>query len=337
MHDPKNIKVALLQGGTSSEREISLKSGKGAGDALAMAGYQVDYLDPADKVDLVRLMEEPYDVAFICLHGEGGEDGRIQGFLETVQMPYTCSGVTSSAICMDKVMTKKFYNAAGIPTPASMEITRPEAIDATSLSPLVAQIEELIGEPCVIKVPDGGSSVGVYIAHDDREIEDALAKGFCEADTLLIEQYIAGREVTVVALDRFVPEQATPSDALFETIALPIIEIIPINDTYDFDSKYMPGGSKHICPAELSAEQTEAIQALTVQAHKTLGCSGVSRTDFILDEDGTPWALETNTVPGMTQTSLLPDAARAAGISFPELCTQLIDNALIRFAAERQI
>lgn len=369
MHDPREMKVALLCGGSSTERGISLLSGEGASEALTEAGYSIEVLDPANKADLLKLMSEHYDVAFICLHGEGGEDGRIQGFLETIGIPYTCSGVVSSAICMDKALAKKLYRAATIPTPTSIEVSRSNGSDEEAIEIAADQIRREIGEECVIKIPSGGSSIGVYIAKGENQIEASLSSAFQERDTVLVEKYVKGREVTVVVLDRILEEIASsnipPSGALSsnkdslaksdpsailpeknptvgsfadgksgeektETCALPIIEIIPANDSYDYDSKYLPGGSKHICPAKLSPETTATIRDLAVRAHKVLGCSGVSRTDFIIDEESCVWALETNTVPGMTGTSLLPDAARAAGISFPDLCVQLIENALKR-------
>lgn len=353
---PEDIKVALLAGGNSSERSISLASGDGAQEALIEAGFQVERLDPAQKEDLKRLIDGGFDVAFLCMHGRGGEDGALQGFLETVGLPYTGSDVFASAVCMDKTATKLFYGAAGVPILPSVVVKESEGFDIASVLDEVcgvgttAKCEDCCdsGNPevfegsgaskslgdsvsgaaanstrsdgrckCAIKAATEGSSVGVYIEEGAAAIEDAINKAFEFDSTVLVEKYTSGTELTVVVLGE---EE--------NVRALPIIEIVPKNASYDFEAKYAPGGSEHICPARIDEDATQLIQELAMRAHKALGCSGVSRTDFILDEDGQPWALETNTLPGMTKTSLLPDAARAAGISFPELCTRFIKDAL---------
>lgn len=313
---PESCKVALIAGGTSGERSISLASKDGALAALEEAGYQVEWLDPAQKEDLVRLIQEDFDVAFLALHGKGGEDGTIQGFLEMIGLPYTGSGVFSSALSIDKQKAKTFYRAHGIKTPASAYVRRGEPFDA-------GQIVEELGQKCVVKAATEGSSLGIYIVEGAQAVEQAINDALALDTAALIEQYIAGTELTVVVLG-----------AGDDAEALPIIEIIPQAESYDFDSKYAPGGSEHICPARLSDEDTAHIQATAVAAHNALSCHGVSRTDFILDADGDAWVLETNTLPGMTATSLLPDAAKAAGISFPELCTKLIQSAFERPSAQ---
>lgn len=312
---PESCNVALIAGGTSGERPISLASKDGAKKALEQAGFQVEWLDPAEREDLKKLIDGTYDVAFLCLHGKGGEDGTIQGFLELIGMPYTGSGVFSSAACIDKQKAKTFYDASGIKTPSSVYIRRSEAYDP-------AQIIDKLGQKCVVKAATEGSSLGIYIIEGEQALDQAI-KDALEIDTAaLIEQYIAGTELTVVVLGSGETAEA-----------LPIIEIIPKAESYDFDSKYAPGGSEHICPARLSEEDTEHIKATAVRAHNVLGCHGVSRTDFILDTNGDAWVLETNTLPGMTETSLLPDAARAAGINFPDLCKRLIESAFERQSA----
>lgn len=309
---PESCKVALIAGGTSGERPISLASKEGAKKALDQAGFQVDWLDPAERDHLKQLIDGDYDVAFLCLHGKGGEDGTIQGFLELIGLPYTGSGVFSSALAIDKQKAKVFYKAYDIKTPEYVYIRRSEPFNA-------AEIIQKLGSKCVVKAATEGSSLGIYIVEGEEALEQAIHDAL-EIDTAaLIEQYIAGTELTVVVLGS--GESAE---------ALPIIEIIPKAESYDFDSKYAPGGSEHICPARLSPEATEHIQATAVRAHNALGCQGVSRTDFILDVNGDAWVLETNTLPGMTETSLLPDAARAAGISFPDLCKRLIQSAFER-------
>lgn len=304
-------KIALLAGGKSSEREISLASGEGAMHALLDAGFTVEQLDPAKSSDLKRLIDDEFDVAFLCMHGRGGEDGSLQGFLETIGLPYTGSGVFGSAVSMDKSKAKILYQAAGIPTPPSLVIEQNDMRSGIGFDVVAA-----LGEKCVVKAAREGSSVGVYIEEGADAIERAIADAFEYDNTVLIEKYITGMELTVVVLgDRTLK-------------ALPIIEIVPKNESYDFESKYAPGGSEHICPARIGEEITAQIQQWAKKAHETLGCSGVSRTDFILDPQGSAWALETNTLPGMTETSLLPDAARAAGMTFPQVCTMLIEDAL---------
>lgn len=307
--DPMNCKVALLAGGKSGEREISLSSGKGAQSALEEAGFAVTVLDPANKADLERLIAEDFDVAFLCLHGKGGEDGSIQGFLETIGLPYTGSGVWASALAIDKEKAKKFYREAGIPTPESLSITRGEEYS-------LDEIARKMGGSCVVKPNKEGSSLGVFIVKSGDDLGESIDQAFKVGERLLIERYVEGMELTVAVVGDKEPE------------ALPIIEIVPQSDSYDFESKYAPGGSQHICPARLDEEIARRVGDLAVRAHQALGCSGVSRSDFLLDAHGEPWILETNTIPGMTETSLLPDAARAAGISFPELCTRLVGYAL---------
>ena len=307
--DPKGMKVALLAGGSSGEREISLSSGAGAKEALLAAGFQVECIDPAVKEDIMRLIEGDFDVAFLCLHGKMGEDGTIQGFLETIGLPYTGSGVYSSAVSMNKAKAKALYASAGLPTPPSVVVKRGAGSDGR------AEAGE-VGIPCVVKPASEGSALGVFIVEDGRGLDEAVNKALKIDETVLVEKYVKGTEVTVAVIGNESP------------IALPIIEIVPMNEFYDFESKYAQGGSKHICPAPIGNELTQLVQKYAAEAHRVLECRGMSRTDFIIDEEGNPWILETNTIPGMTGTSLLPDAARAAGIEFPELCAKLIELAL---------
>lgn len=307
--DPRECRVALLAGGKSGEREISLASGEGASQALKEAGFNVTVLDPAEKEDLKRLIDEPFDVAFLCLHGKLGEDGTVQGFLEVIGLPYIGSGVWASALAMDKAKAKLYYQQHDIPTPPSVTVRAGDSVDAR-------QVIAFLGDHCVVKPGTEGSALGVFIVEGEQAILDAVEKALEIDDEVLIERYVKGTELTVAVIG---------GDDLQ---ALPIIEIVPKSDFYDFESKYAPGGSQHICPAPLSDETTNMVQKLAIEAHKALGCDGVSRSDFILEEDGSCWILETNTIPGMTGTSLLPDAGRAAGISFPDLCTKLVQYAL---------
>lgn len=307
--DPSQCRVALLAGGKSNEREISLASGKGAQEALEAAGFSVTAIDPANKDDLKKLIDESFDVAFLCMHGKFGEDGTIQGLLDVLGIPYTCSGVWSSALAMDKSKTKIFYERNGVPTPPSLTVFKNDPVD-------VAKVVEQLGSAVVVKPATEGSAIGVFIVEGEEEIADALEKAFDIDSEVLIERYIKGREFTVAVLGN---KEAT---------AFPVIEIVPKSDFYDFESKYAPGGSQHICPAHIPDELADRLKDAAVAAHKALSCSGTSRSDFLMEENGAFWVLETNTIPGMTATSLLPDAASAAGMSFPELCTKLIEFAL---------
>lgn len=307
--DPSQCRVALLAGGRSNEREISLASGKGAQEALETAGFPVTVIDPANKEDLKRLIDEPFDVAFLCMHGKFGEDGTIQGLLDVLNIPYTCSGVWSSALAMDKSKTKVFYERNGVPTPPSLTVFSGDVVEPDA-------VIEKLGEKVVVKPATEGSAIGVFIVEGKEEIEAALKKAFEIDSEVLIERYIKGREFTVAVLGN--------EDA----VAFPVIEIVPKSDFYDFESKYAVGGSQHICPAHISDELADRLKDAAIAAHKALSCSGTSRSDFLMEEDGTFWVLETNTIPGMTATSLLPDAAKAAGITFPQLCTKLVEYAL---------
>lgn len=310
--DPKQYRVALLAGGTSGERSISINSGKGAQGALEEAGFTVEWIDPADKEDLKRLIDEQFDVAFLCLHGKMGEDGTIQGFLESIGLPYTCSGVQASAVAMDKAKSKILYEHAGLKTPQSYTLLKGSPYN-------VEEIIEKVGVPCVVKPATEGSSLGFHVVKEAAELKQAIDETLEVDPLIIIERFVAGREATVAIIGNE------------ETTALPVIEIVPmIGEYYDFEAKYANGGSKHICPAPFNEDVTCRLQESAQIAHAALGCSGVSRTDFLIDEDEELWILETNTIPGMTATSLLPDAAHAAGIPFPELCTKLIEFALER-------
>lgn len=308
--DPRSIRVALIAGGTSGEREISLASGDGAQEALFQAGFETVRLDPANKEDLVTLISEPFDVAFLCLHGKGGEDGSIQGMLDLIGLPYTGPGVWSSATAIDKAKSKLFYERAQVPTPASATLF--DASEATAALKSMAPF----GWPLVVKPATEGSALGVFIVNSAEEARFAIEDAFKIDTEVLLEQYISGTEITVAVLGNAQPQ------------ALPVIQIVPRNDFYDFDAKYAPGGSQHICPAPLSEAATAKAKEYALAAHKALECRGMSRTDMIVDSQDQPWVLETNTIPGMTQTSLLPDAAAAEDISFPQLCTMLIEYAL---------
>lgn len=309
--DPAVTKVVLLKGGKSGEREISLKSGAACAEALREEGFDVVEIDLAADDALQQIVNAKPTVVFLALHGKYGEDGCVQGLCELLGVPYTGSGVLASALAMDKERAKVIYRAAGLKT-APWTVLHPEDKRDANLI-----IEEL-GEKVVVKAVHQGSSLGVFIVEGATELEMAIADAFEFDDTVLVEKYIQGTETTVAVLGNG------------ELEALPVIEIVPQGDstTYDFTAKYAAGGSKHIIPARLDAPVTAACQEMALRAHRALGCRGVSRTDIFVDEAGECWAIETNTLPGMTSTSLLPDTAGTVGISFGALCRMLIELAL---------
>ena len=304
------ITVALLSGGDSPEREVSLKSGDQVYEALDKGRYNVIRYDP--KTDLNRLVEDSgkIDVALVILHGPFGEDGTIQGLLDLLHIPYQGSGVLGSALAMNKIFSKKLYADSKIPTPQHTVLGKGERLDPEG-------IFRRLGRPVVIKPVCCGSSVGMSIADEaDRLIEGAV-NAWVHDRTIMIEEYIDGVEITVGVIGNDMLE------------ALPVIEIIPDKSRafFDYEAKYTPGVTQEICPARIALHLTEKAQALGIAAHRALCCRGYSRSDMIL-RDQEIFVLETNTIPGMTATSLLPLAARTAGISFSRLLDRLIGLAL---------
>jgi D-alanine-D-alanine ligase len=308
----KKINLALLSGGISSEREVSLNSGNQVFEALDKDKYAITRYDP--KTDLSRLISnaEHIDAALIILHGPYGEDGTIQGLLELLDIPYQGSGVIGSSIAMNKIATKQLFENAGLPTPPYLTLARGDRIDP-------ADIVERLGLPVVIKPIEAGSSVGMTIVRDEAAIVAAAEKAFAHGDTALIEAYIKGIELTAGVIGNKKLE------------AFPLIEIIPNADHefFDYEAKYTPGVSKEICPARINEILTDKAKTYAIMAHRALFCEGYSRTDMILSENEI-YLLETNTIPGMTATSLLPQSAAAAGISFTELLDRLIELGMQR-------
>ena len=307
--NPKEYSVAVVYGGTSGEREVSLNSGRCCAAALEEVGFSVDLIDPSKKADLVKLIEGNYDIAFLALHGRGGEDGTIQGFLETAGIPYTGSGVLASAQAVNKGKAKELYEAAGLNVAASAVIGKGDELDDADLEELAGEI----GLPCVVKPTTEGSSLGMTIVRELGQLRGAIDLALSVDEEAMVEAFVEGIELTVGVIGNDDPR------------ALPIIQVVPTEDEfYNFHAKYAQGGSKHLCPAPLTSEQTEAVQELAVAAHSVLGCRGISRSDVMMDADGVCWLLETNTLPGMTDTSLVPDAARVVGIEFPQLCEKIV-------------
>jgi len=294
-------RVGVLYGGISSEREISLVSGTAVGKALKAAGFPVELID-IRGVPLCELTPERMDVAFIALHGTFGEDGGIQAVLDVMGVPYTGSGVEASRLAMDKVAAKERFRGAGIPTPESAEID----IDWSEARKL--RVARSLGFPVVLKPAREGSSLGVVVCCDEEELAANLLKPFDYDHRAFAEQYIDGRELTVGILD---------------DRPLPIIELKYRTRFFDFRVKYEPGASPDLLP-----EVAEEVWSTALAAHQCLGCRGLTRVDLRFGQDGVPYVLEVNTIPGMTATSLLPEAARAAGLSFPDLCAHAVCLAL---------
>ena len=307
------MKVAVLKGGTSSEREVSLNSGAQVEAALARRGHGVTPFD-FDRQTANALVAGGFDCVFIALHGPLGEDGTVQGLCELLGLPYTGCGVLSSALCIDKAMSNRVLEQAGLAIPAYQEHEAREGITGD----LPARLVEGLGLPLVIKPTRQGSTVGLTIARSEEEVAEGLVLAGRYDDRVLVQRFVTGVEITVGIL-------ATP-----ELLVLPTLEIVSENPIYDYDAKYTAGKSHHIIPARIPEPARQAAAAAAELAFRTLRCEGMARVDLIVDDAGTPWVLEVNTVPGLTALSLLPDAARAAGIEFDELCDRLVRHARLR-------
>jgi D-alanine-D-alanine ligase len=309
----KPRKVVVLMGGRSPEREISLKTGRRISSALAEVGYNVLEVDP--KGDFIKgLNDFRPDVVFIALHGRYGEDGTIQGLLEVLGYPYTGSGVLASALCMDKVMAKKVLLYEGISTPPFRIITAGECQERQRTETADRLIEEL-GLPLVVKPSRQGSTIGVSVVRKAEELEKAITDAFRYDQTVFAEKFIDGVEVTASIIGTKNPR------------VLPLLEIVPATGFYDYTAKYSPGMSQHIIPARIPQDVAERVEELALRSYRALGCRQFARVDFMIDREDTPFVLEVNTIPGMTETSLLPDSAKAAGITFAELVSLFVEEA----------
>lgn len=307
------MRVAVLLGGRSAEAEVSRNSGREVAAALERSGHETVEVEVDDRVWEV-LRDGGFDCCFVALHGRLGEDGTVQGMCELLDLPYTGSGVLASALCIDKVRANRLLGAAGLHVPEFEELPAPAAVEGT----LVERLVQTYGLPLVIKPVNEGSTVGVTIARDEDSVASGLVLGSRYDRRLLIQRFACGTEITVGVL-------ATPALQV-----LPTLEITYEGETYDYTAKYTPGLSHHTIPARLPEAARAAAAEAAALAFRTLGCDGMARIDFIVDREGTPWVLEANTVPGLTALSLLPDAARAAGIEMPELCDRQV-----RWAVER--
>lgn len=302
----KKITLALLSGGTSSEREVSLSGGDQVYQALDKEKYRVLRYDP--KTDIPRLISDAHsiDMALVILHGTYGEDGSVQGLLDLLNVPYQCSGVLGSSVAMNKLSSKHLYAQNNIPTPAYMSLKKNDAVDADTFI-------HCLGLPIVVKPVSGGSSIGMAIAHSKKELISALDNAFSYDETVLMEAYIKGLEITGAVIGNKTLQ------------ALPLVEIVPKDSHgfFDYTAKYTDGETEEICPARISDELTNKALELAKKSHHALFCKGYSRTDMIVTEDDI-YVLETNTIPGMTANSLLPLAAKTAGMTFSQLLDRLI-------------
>jgi D-alanine-D-alanine ligase len=310
------MKVAVLKGGRSLERGVSLRSGARVEDALERLGHEVLPIDVGP--DLVkRLAAERPEVAFVAMHGVGGEDGTVQELLEILGIPFTGPGAAACARCMDKVQAKDAIEDAGLPTPEWFAFNQ-TAFREFGAADALGRLEETLGFPLVVKPSRGGSSLGVKFAASASEVPQALVSAFSYDDRVLLERFVDGRELAV---------------SILGDEPLPVVEAILLEgDRYDFEARYEIGRTRFACPAELSPEQERAVTEAALATYRALGCTGFARVDLILGEGG-PWLLEANAIPGLTDTSLLPQAAEAAGLSFEQLVERILDLALKPAAA----
>ncbi len=297
------MRVALLLGGRSAEREVSLRTGAAVADALRRLGHDVVEVDAGTDLPL-RLAGVRPEASFVALHGRWGEDGTVQGMLEIMGIPYTGSGVLASSLAMDKALSKVVLRSAGIPTPDFQVLARGQGPEAIELEP-----------PYVVKPPREGSTLGIRVIRDTGESPSALDAARKYDHEVLVEKFVAGREITVGVL---------------EGEGLPLVEIVPRSGFYDYEAKYTPGCTEYRCPAPLPEEAAAEAGRIAVLAYRALGCDGAARVDLMLDGGGNPWVLEANTIPGMTPTSLLPKAAAAAGLSFDALVGRILSGASLK-------
>jgi D-alanine-D-alanine ligase len=306
-------RVAVLKGGGSLERQVSLRSGARVEDALQRLGYDVTGIDVGGDL-VARLRAEAPDVAFVAMHGRDGEDGTVQELLEILGVPYTASGVSACMRCADKVLSKHAMRDAGLPTPDFYSFTE-TAFKELGAAEALPAIEERLEFPIVVKPADQGSALGIKFARSPADVPPALVAAFSYSHKVVLERHVHGRELAISILG------AEP---------LPIVEAVPREeDFYDFSARYTIGRTSFVCPAQLPDGLTERAQALAVEVFRLLGCRGFARVDLMLEEDtGELYVLEANAIPGLTETSLLPQAADAAGIGFDELIGQIVELAL---------
>jgi D-alanine-D-alanine ligase len=309
-------RVAVLKGGRSLEREISLRSGANVEAALRRLGHDVLSVD-ADRNMVRTLRAERPDAAFIALHGKGGEDGTVQELLEVLEIPYTGSGVLACERSMDKVVAKAYFAAAGVPTPPAFAFSQ-DAFRELGAAEALPDIVERLGLPLVVKPARQGSALGIGVVHERADVASALMAALAYDDRVLLERFVGGRELAVSVL------------GTEEPWALPAVEPVPIErEFYDFEARYTPGLTELHAPADLPADVADEAGRIALACYRALGCRGFGRVDMILDPDGGLWVLEINAIPGMTDTSLLPRAAEAAGLSFDDVVERVLDDAAL--------
>ena len=309
----KDLKIIVISGGISTEREVSLRSGKASYDALIRKGYSNAELFDLKRDNIGEILTKKPDVAFLGLHGKGGEDGSIQGFLELAGIPYTGPGVASSAVCMDKILTKRVLENAGLPT-AKFEVYRRE--ECSDIQKIANNIIEKLGLPLVLKSPCQGSSIGVVLVKNVESMLPAIEEVFKYGNNLLAEQFVDGPELTL------------PIMGNDELIVLPVIEITSEREFYDYTAKYTNGLCHHIIPANIDKRTEKEVIEIGKKAYKVLDCKCLSRIDFIVDKKNGPMIIEVNTLPGMTDMSLFPDAARYVGIAYDDLVEMFLQYGL---------
>lgn len=309
-----NPKIGVLMGGRSAEKEVSIRTGEAVYKALIKKGYIAERIH-VDFNLVEELKAKNIELAFIALHGPFGEDGTVQGLLEMLDIPYTGSGVLASALAIDKVATKKMLKFEGIPTP-NFTVWKKSQYEKSDSNTIVKEILSQHNLPVVIKAPTQGSTIGTSFVHKENELIPALLEAFKYDPVALVEEMIEGVELTAAVLGNEDP------------IALPLIEIYSVTGVFDYEAKYTKGLSEHIIPPRIPEEQQEQVKQLAIKTYQVIGCRGLARVDFIVDEKANPTVLEVNTIPGMTETSLFPDAARAAGIEFEVLVDKIVQLAL---------
>jgi D-alanine-D-alanine ligase len=316
------MRIAVLKGGRSLERNVSLRSGARVEDALQRLGHEVVPIDvEADLVDRLQVLRP--DVAFVALHGRGGEDGTVQELLELVGVPYTASGPSACSRCMDKVVAKHELRGAGLPTPDFYAFSQ-AAFEELGAGRALPALEERLDFPIVVKPAAQGSALGVKFARTAADVPGAILAAFSYDTKVLLERYVEGRDLAVSVIDG--PDGPE---------ALPVVEAIPHEeDFYDFEARYEIGRTAFVCPADIGDDATARAQELALAAYATLGCSGFARVDLMLENGtGELTLLEANAIPGLTDTSLLPLAAEAAGISFEDLIARIVELAVARAPA----
>ena len=301
-------RIGVLAGGTSAEREISLKSGNAVFKALIDLGYDAVFIDASDNV-CQAITEEGVKIAFVLLHGGHGENGAIQGLLEVMGVPYTGSGILASALAMDKETSKMVFLSRDIPVAPFIAVSRKQLENRgrTNTEAVTAAVD--FPMPWVVKPATEGSSIGVSIVRGEGELAGALKEAFAHGERVLVERYIKGKEIQIGILGQMV---------------LGGVEVRPLREFYTYEAKYTPGLTKYILPPEIDTTAYDILKVSALRAHNALGCSGATRVDFMLDEFNNPFLLEVNTIPGMTETSLLPKIAKLAEIEFPDLIENIL-------------